>query len=340
MHVAIGALFTSALSGQDAVTRVDEKLRAAPNGALLAVVRPGAALLVRERQPAWLLVELEGWMWERSLQARSSGDFDLVISTPEGENLRAEPSGEIIARFVSGTALVAVDRRPGWIRVRRAAWIWSESVTVTEQSGRAAADQEDAPSPPVQSEGTVTLGSQVAAPEEVLLVSGREAALLNAPDGDTVARALASSNLQVTARDGSWARVRVEGWVWAPAGDSALVSGEAGPVLPTKVLADPARYLGQVVRWELQFISLERAAAIRTDFSAGEQFLLTRPTDGERFFIYVVVPPDRLAEVARLLPLERIRVVGRVRTGASPLTGSPILDLLELQGRRAAPPRE
>jgi hypothetical protein len=340
MHVAIGALFASALSGQDAITRVEENLRAAPNGAVLAVVRPGASLAVRERQPPWLLVELEGWMWERSLQARSRGDFDLVISEAGGENLRAEPSGEIIARFASGTALVEVDRRPGWIRVRRSAWMWSESVAVTEQSGRGAADQEDVPSPADQGVDTVASGSQGVAPEEVLLVSGREAALLSAPDGDTVARALASSNLHVTARDGSWARVRIEGWVWAPAGDSAIVPGQAEPALPAQVLADPARYLGQVVRWELQFISLERASAVRTDFAAGEQFLLARTTDGDRFFIYVVVPPDRLAEVARLLPLERIRVVGRVRTGASPLTGSPIIDLLELQGRRSAPQRE
>ena len=36
-------------------------------------------------------------------------------------------------------------------------------------------------------------------------------------------------------------------------------------------------------------------------------------------------------EVEALAPLERIRVVARVRTGRAGLTGSPILDLIELR---------
>jgi hypothetical protein len=339
MHVAAGALIVGTLSGQDAITRVEENLRAAPNGELLAVIRPGAPLSVRERQSGWLRVDVEGWMWERSLQGRSSGEFDLVISEQGGENLRAEPSGQIIARFLAGAALVELDRRPGWIRVRRTAWIWAESARVTATTTRTADAQESFPSAGSQG-GDATTAAPDPPSDEVLLVGGRGAALLHAPDGDTLAHALASSNLQVTAREGSWARVRIEGWVWAPASDSTNVLGEEEPLLPGQVLADPRLYAGRVVRWELQFISLQRAEAIRTDFSAGEQFLLTRPTDGERFFIYVVVPPDRLAEVSRLLPLERIRVVGRVRSGASVLTGSPIIEMLELPGRRSALPPE
>jgi hypothetical protein len=58
---------------------------------------------------------------------------------------------------------------------------------------------------------------------------------------------------------------------------------------------------------------------------------------GARIFIYVAVPPERLAQVSGLLPLEQIRVVGRVRTGASPLTGGPVLELIEIQGSGRAP---
>ena len=47
-------------------------------------------------------------------------------------------------------------------------------------------------------------------------------------------------------------------------------------------------------------------------------------------FVYVAVPPERVGEVEGLIPLERIRVVGRIRTGAAALTGNPILDLLSL----------
>jgi hypothetical protein len=86
-----------------------------------------------------------------------------------------------------------------------------------------------------------------------------------------------------------------------------------------------------VVTWDLQFISLERAERIRTDFFEGEPFLLTRPVEGEGPFVYVAVPPDRLDELEGLVALERISVTGRIRAGASALTGSPILDLIELR---------
>jgi hypothetical protein len=85
------------------------------------------------------------------------------------------------------------------------------------------------------------------------------------------------------------------------------------------------------VSWELQFISLERAERIRTDFFEGEPFLLTRPVEGEGPFVYVAVPTRRLGELEGLVPLERITVTGRIRVGASALTGSPILDLVDLQ---------
>jgi hypothetical protein len=99
---------------------------------------------------------------------------------------------------------------------------------------------------------------------------------------------------------------------------------------PEEVGQDPDAYRGAVVEWELQFVSREEAERVRTDFYEGEPFLLTRATSPGRAFVYVAVPPERLSEVEGLIPLERIRVVGRIRTGAAAFTGNPILDLLEL----------
>ena len=62
-----------------------------------------------------------------------------------------------------------------------------------------------------------------------------------------------------------------------------------------------------------------------------EPFLLTRMRDGDQAFVYVAIPPERLAEAQRLSPLESIRVLGRVRTGSARLTGSPILELLSFE---------
>ena len=100
---------------------------------------------------------------------------------------------------------------------------------------------------------------------------------------------------------------------------------------PTQVVNAPERYRGRVVSWELQFISLERAERIRTDFFEGEPFLLTRPAQGEGPFVYVAVPAERLFELEGLVALERITITGRIRVGSSTLTGSPILDLIELR---------
>jgi hypothetical protein len=340
LQLASGLLLAGPLECQSAQARVEENLRGAPNGVLLGVVQPGSPLLVHDRRDEWLGVEIEGWMWERSLQVRSQGGFDLVIAEQSGENLRSQPAGPIIARLSTGTLLIELERRPGWIRVRRTGWIWGESTDVSPGGNTATGGT--TPAGPSPANGAPPPPSAGPSREPIveagtLVVGARGAAVLNAPLGDTVATALANASLQITSREGSWARVRVEGWVWLPPTDSMAPApamlAPSGPddALPPQVVADPARFAGRVVRWDLQFVSLERAERIRTDFAEGEPFLLTRPVAGARFFIYVAVPPEQLVRVVGLHPLEQIRVVGRVRTGASPLTGGPVIELIEIQ---------
>jgi hypothetical protein len=119
----------------------------------------------------------------------------------------------------------------------------------------------------------------------------------------------------------------VEGWAWLPdlefAPDTVVVKMD-----PSALFTDPESYRGRVVSWELQFFSLERAEKIRTDFFEGEPFLLTRHAGGG--YVYVAFSPERFAELGTLLFLERITVVGQVRSPASELTGSPNLDLRDL----------
>jgi hypothetical protein len=163
-------------------------------------------------------------------------------------------------------------------------------------------------------------------------ISGEAAsAILSTPDGDTLAAAAPGANLRILAREGNWARVRMDGWLWLPEGTE--VEAEATVLTDVSiqdVSASPLEYRGRVLQWDVQFISLERAEKVRTDFYEGEPFLLTKTERGEGVFVYVAIPPERLAEAEGLSPLERIRVVGRVRTGAATLTGSPVLELLAL----------
>jgi hypothetical protein len=59
--------------------------------------------------------------------------------------------------------------------------------------------------------------------------------------------------------------------------------------------------------------------------------MLTRYGGPDGPFVYVAVPAERLVAVQGLVPLERITITGRVRTGGSALTGTPIIDLLSFE---------
>jgi hypothetical protein len=296
--------------------RVEENFRVAPQGEILGRVQPGVTLSVVSLQDSWAQVELEGWMWTPSLLATTQGGFDLRIGVEGGENLRDAPQGELRARLVRGTLLERVEEIEGWHRVRRVGWIWRESVQV-----RAGA----ASTTPVRT-------APASIPEGWWRSGQGGSAILSGPDGDTLARSSSGTELEVLSRQGSWARVRLEGWIWAPVGETPSDSTGAPPLTeatPGEVTRNPDAYRGRVVSWELQFVSLERAERVRTDFYEGEPFLLARSVP-DNTFVYVAVPPERLLEVEGLIPLERLRIVGRIRTGSAALTGNPILDLLDL----------
>jgi hypothetical protein len=315
-------LLPGVLRAQAGRVLVEENVRAAPNGVLLGQLAPGTLLEASNVDGDWVEFTLEGWVWTRSLRVIDRGGFDLVVSGQGGENLRDTPSGSILGRFENGTLLQEIERVPGWVRVRRTMWVWAESLAFDSS-----ADANEVPvgdtSPPVG--------------ERYRMAGPTGLAVLNAPDGDTLVRVRAGGDVEVLAREGSWARVRVEGWAWLPLVADAEEAGASVfvEVSPQQVAQDPETFRGRLVEWELQFVSLERAQKVRTDFYDGEPFLLARTVRADSaMFVYVALPPERLSEMAELTPLERIRVIGRIRVGAASLTGSPIIDLLELkQGR-------
>ena len=296
-----------------------------PNGEVLARLQAGTPLRVVGRGEGWLEVELEGWVWTRSLQETGRDGLDLVVSSSGGENLRAEPSGSLLGRLQEGTLLEELERQPAWIRVRRRGWIWEASVdqqAAAPAATRPAGGGQAAPGPGVAT-GFVDLDAG--------------GAILDAPDGDTLALAAPRTQVEVVGREGSWVRVRLEGWAWLPpAAVAAQPSEDVAALTPADLVSDPAAHRGRVVSWTLQYISLERAERVRTDFFEGEPFLLARFGDANGPFVYVAIPPERVTEVQGLAPLEQISVTGRVRTGASALTGTPIVDLLSWERTRDA----
>lgn len=315
----IGILLSPALAfAQNArVGAAEENFRAAPQGAALATVLRGAELRLGRAQGQWREVTLEGWIWSASVEEQKRDGHDLVVRASGGENLRAAPNGARIAHLRSGMLLDEVERQGNWVRVRRTGWIWGPSLAAEGVSVATAqnATSRSAPS----ASGTAAWAR----------MGHAGAALLGAPDQDTIAAIRPLTPVEVLAREGNWARVRLEGWVWVP---SLAAPADTGDVLrnisPDVLSANPQGFQGRLIEWTVQFIALERAERIRTDFYEGEPFILARGPGEAAGFVYIAVPPDRVEQVERLTPLQRITILGRVRTARSPLMGAPVLDLL------------
>lgn len=334
-----------------------ENLRIEPNGALIAALEPVTELRLLETRDTWVHAELEGWVWARSLQVVDRDGFDLVVSLEGGENLRERPQGPALAFLQEGALLEELERIPGWILVRRRGWIWRASVEIDESvqlpvetarpgSGApaGAGSGGEARTPPASSPapaGTGATGVDSAGMSAVRPFRIEPGTVVRrTPDGDTLAVVDEPGRVAIVGSEGEWARVLIEGWVRLPEGTEVRPTGDRPPAGPgglglDDVVADPASATGALVTWTLQFISLERAGTGRPEFSQGEAYLLMRPaSEGTGRFVYVVIPESAVEQAEDFVPLERLEVVGRIRTGASAVTGGPVLDLVEMTRRR------
>lgn len=341
LGTAAGVAIPAPLFGQEAATvRVEENFRAEPSGAILGQLSQGTRVTVEARDGEWAQATIHGFVWMPSVQSReTAGVHGLVVAVPEGENLRDSPAGRVTGRLANGTVLQELERIPGWVEVRRTGWIWNASLDVAEPIPSASAPPTNSGSP-AASEPAATAGSPAVGASSLggtwLRAGSRGAPILSAPDGDTLGLTRGGSELRVLSQQGNWARVQLEGWVWVPALSTGEAPGDAESAILTDVRAGDLareydRYRGRLVEVRLQYISLERAEQVRTDFREGEPFLLTRSLDEDRTFVYVAIPPEQMDAVGSLIPLESIRVLARVRAGAAVFTGSPILDLIELE---------
>lgn len=327
----VGAVVPASASGQTAEVVEQDNFRQEPMGKRLATVNVGTRLEVRGSQGRWRQVVLSGWIWSPSVGPTDRGRFDLVVAADGGENLRVEPAPDarVSARLLEGFLLERVEERGDWTRVRRTAWMWGPSLRVEE--GRTAAASGDSAGPAAGSQAGGDEAVPASAGPDRLAVAGSPARVFRSPDGDTLATIRPGGDLTVLTRQGDWARVRLEGWVRA----ADLIAADSAPALTDLTAGDlrsnPDQYRGRRVRWTVQFISLERAEPVRTDFYEGEPFILARPSVSSEGFVYLAVPPDMVSRVEALRPLQRIRITGRVRTGRSALMGAPVLDLVSFR---------
>lgn len=273
----------------------EESVYTAPGGAEIGVLFRGTVVEGGAARDRWREITVRLWMPAASVSRTPRDGYQLVVARG-GATLHAAPDGALAGRAFGGLLLHEETRQGGWVRVRRTGWIRAAALAASEAA------------PPV---GT-----------------GR---LLHAsPRGNTIGALDPEAPLEVLGREGEWARVRTEGWVLVPPGTELRPAGTASSPSLKAVRDEPERFRGSTLRWSVQFVALQRADSLRTDFQAGEWYVLARDPGGEPGFVYLAVPPPMLPAVRRLTPLQRVTVVGRVRTGRSPLMGHPVLELQEL----------
>lgn len=293
---------------------------------MLAAVNRGTSLAIVGRQGQWRQVVLSGWIWAPSVASTGREGYDLVVSADGGENLRERPGADaaIEAHLLEGFLLEKTGGQGSWVHVRRTAWMWAPSLATTDGGGGGTGEGSSGAAPAGRPSGPDSLPG-------LLVVKGAPARLFVSPQGDTLGVVRPGADLRVLDRQGGWSRVRLEGWVRNAdlmAADSAAASTS---LTPADLKANPGQYVGREVRWNVQFISLEKAESVRTDFYEGEPFILARTPSPPESFVYLAVPSDLVSRVKALRPLQTIQVVGRVRTGRSALMGAPVLDLLEIR---------
>jgi hypothetical protein len=295
----------------------DENLRLEPaaDAALLARVNAQTEVRGDAERGGWVHATLEGWIWAASTRSAGSGDFDLRVIPSAGENLRAEPNGRVLARFQSGTLLNQVARRGDWIQVRRAAWMWGRSLTALDQPASAT----PTPSAPPAAARSAIL-------DRYALPPGTR--MFGTPGGDTVGALVARAPARVLARTDGWARVLVEAWVHddglTPADDNVLEG-----ITAAEVRGSGTAYVGKTLRWTVELIAVQVADELRKELPTGQRYMLVRGPLPEVGFVYVLLTDAQAVAVARLQPLTRLTILGRVRTARSRYLGNPVLDLVE-----------
>jgi len=303
------------------VQRDGAPFAADPGGAPLGKFFSGATVTVQGRRGPDSQVLLDGWIFRSSVKADARGAHALSV-TPAWENVRLKPNGRVLAQLVRGVLLDEVERRGGWVHVRRSGWIASGAF--------AAAAAPVVPSPAAARAAPPGGTAQAEEVDPRRAVLRRRVQLYLAPDTPSTGFLDAGVPVRITARAGEWVRIEAAGWVREsevrPPGGQAM-SG----VTAAEIRAHPDEWQGKILRWSIQFIALQTADELRApDFTPGQHYILARGPAPEYAFVYVTVPDDKLAKISALRPLDTLTVMARVRSGRSAFLANPILDLVDV----------
>src|SRR5437773_1125529 len=302
-------------------------------GRRIARLARGAILPGGATRNDWMQVLLEGWIFSTSVGPSDRPDFDLLVTRSPNENLRAAPAGPMVAELSQGFGLkrASPDSTGRWVHVTRIGWVQRSALAPiadivatrtadTPQASDSQAVRTPAPSP----QPPTPTDSSRAQPM-------RMTTLYRVPDGPEAGTVATDTPLRVLSRNGEWTRVQFEGWV--KGGDLQVApAGVLVGVTAAELRAEPQRYAGQALRWNLEFIAIQKADELRPDIPSGSSYVLARGPLPERGFVYVIVPDARLSAFRALTPLVTMTITARVRNGRSRYLGNPVVDLISLEG--------
>ena len=308
-------------------------------GRRVARLARGAVLSAGATRNDWVQVMLEGWIFATSIGPSDRPDFDLLVTKSPNENLRGAPAGPLVAELAQGFGLkraTAPDSSGRWVHVQRQGWVQRSALapiadvvaTRTADTSQASDSQAAPPSAPNPQAPTPQSPTPI---DSTRAQPTRVTTLYRAPDGPEAGTVATDTPLRVLSRNGEWTRVQFEGWV--KGGDlQAAPAGVQVGVTAAELRAEPQRYVGQVLRWNLEFIAIQKADDLRPDIPSGSSYVLARGPLPERGFVYIIVPDARLPAFRALTPLATMTITARVRNGRSRYLGNPIVDLISLEG--------
>lgn len=324
-------LFPAALGAQSSTARASTELRATAGGVVLATIREGTPLATGRTANGWTAVTLDGWL-HRGMTGAKRDTFALSAGT-DGAMLRAsaDPGAPLLARLERGMGLVRVGEHGAWVHVRRSAWVRSSALAPAAAGAREEANAAPVDTAAASAESAVGAAAEPA-PAPGAFAAYRRTMLQSAPDGDTLAVVSPRTRVTTLARQRGWVRVQVEGWIRAA--DLASVDTTVLTAISAADLrAEPDKFRGETVRWQVQKIAFQTADPLRRGFAPDEPYLLARGPGAESSLLYLALPPSLVEQARGIEPLATMVVTARVRAGRSEPSGVPLLDVVSITQR-------
>jgi hypothetical protein len=301
-------LLATPLAGQASIRLVQEtRFTKGPGAQTLGTLLPGADVLPGNTKGSVTEVRIEGWVPTASLGPIRRDSFDVAITKRPNENVRSAPDGAIIARVSPNVGFVKGESRGDWTQVKRTAWIDQRAL----QASLAA----------------LLTGTPVTGADRAEIIN--KLPLSVTPGGAIIGSVDSGANARMLARSSGWTRVQLD--VWVP--DSGLRVSDSRVLIgvsQAEVRANPARYLGQIVEWRLQFVAIQKADQLRPEIPEGQPYLLTRGPLPEPGFVYVIVSSAQINEFQAIPALKELTIRGTIKSVNTKYLPTPVLELVQV----------